>query len=107
MDDIAKQLFTLELAVPRFYASILKLTSEKIAPLSFTLDIYLVFGCWLVSLIFIIVALLPKNYKVNINDHTDIRDSFYTIAKYKFNWIIISIAAFSAGLIFVLKDLMP
>ena len=105
MDGIAKQLLTLELAIPGLYISAIRV-SDKLGKINPTCALYLAFSCWLLSLIFIIVALVPRAYTINPDDHTLIRDSFYKTARYKLNWIIASITAFASGLFFVLKDLI-
>lgn len=105
MDSIAKQMLTLELAIPGLYVSAIRV-SDKLGKINPTCALYLAFASWLLSLVFIIVALVPRAYSVNPDDHTAIRDSFYKTARYKLNWIIASIIAFASGLFFVLKDLI-
>lgn len=106
MDSVAKQLLTLELAIPGIYASVLKLVSSGEKPLSLSTDLYFVFACWLVSLICIIMAIIPRTYKADLNDKTAIRKSFFEAALYKFTWILASVATFVAGLFFAIKDLI-
>ena len=106
MDNIAKQIITLELAIPGLYASALKLGSGKHSTVSLSSDIYCAFAYWLIALICIVVALIPRRYKINIDDHTAIRDSFFKTARYKLAWIVASITTFAAGLFFILKDLI-
>ena len=106
MDDVAKQLLTLELAIPGIYVTVLKLISGKDEKLSISGDLYFVFVCWPASLVCIVIALLPRIYKVNVDDHTAIREYFFKTALYKFIWLAASTAIFVAGLFFVLKDLI-
>lgn len=110
MEDLAKQLLTLELAIPGIYISVIKLISgdnsgDK-SKFILSSELYYVFSFWLVSVICIIIALLPRPYKIkNSNDLTEIRQSFYQAARYKYLWILASLATFIIGLIFSLKDL--
>lgn len=106
MDSIAKQMLTLELAIPGLYVSALKLSNSKLGAASLSYDIYFAFAFWLLSLVCVVGALIPRKYKVNYDDHTAIRDSFFQTARYKLQWIIASISTFAAGLFFVLKDLI-
>ena len=107
MDSVARQLLTLELAIPGIYASVLKLTSGEDGTMTMTADLYYVFACWLVSLVCTLFAILPRSYQVDLHDKTAIRDFFHQAALYKFYWVIASVTAFVAGLIFAIKDLTP
>lgn len=106
MDGVAKQLLTLELAIPGLYVSILKLVGGKDSKLTLSDDIYLVFAFWLVALVCTVAALFPRHYTVDPNNHTQIRESFYRAASYKFIWLSASVAAFVCGLVFAVKDLV-
>lgn len=106
MNDVAKQLLTLELAIPGLYASVLKLTSGKDTTVVISNEIYFVFSCWIISLICIIAALFPRSYAIDPDNHTQLRNSFFTVALYKFGWIAASAATFVAGLGFVIWDLI-
>ena len=106
MDSVAKQLLTLELAIPGLYVSILKLVGGKDNTLTLSDDIYLVFAFWLMALICTVGALFPRHYTVDPNNHTQIRESFYRAASYKFIWLGASITAFVCGLIFAVKDIL-
>ena len=105
MDEVAKQLLTLELAIPGVYATALKLISGDKETLTLSSDLYFVFAFWLVSLICVVAALIPRAYKVDPNDHTALRESFFKAAFYKYKLILASVATFVGGLIFALKDL--
>ena len=105
MEEVAKQLLTLELAIPGIYATVLKLTSGDKGKLTLTSDLYFVFAFWLVSLICIIIALIPRAYKIDQNDISAQRDSFFKAAFSKYIWILASVITFVLGLGFALKDL--
>jgi len=96
MDSLAQRLLMIELAIPSLYVSLLKLNSAKI---SFNLFFALTFIFWLLAIIFIINALLPKTYhKVNRNSSADIEAFFDKAANYKRNHIFNSLFCFIAGL---------
>jgi len=109
MNELAKQLLTLELAIPGLFATVLKLLSGgnggDAGKLTLTSDLYSVFLFWLFSLAFSILALLPRAYKVDANDLTAIRQSFYKAASYKYFLILASIICFVIGILFAIKDL--
>lgn len=50
MDDLAKQLITLNLAIPGLYASVLKLVSGDAAQMTDTTSLTITFAAWLLSL---------------------------------------------------------
>lgn len=105
MEEVAKQLLTLELAIPGIYATVLKLTSGDKDKLTLTDNLYFVFSFWLVSLICILIALLPRAYRIDQNDITEQRNSFFKAALNKYIWILASIITFVLGIGFALKDL--
>lgn len=105
MDEIAKQLLTLELAIPGLYATVLKLISGDSGKLTLSSDLISVFLFWLLSLGCIVFALLPRAYKIDGNDLTAIRNSFYKAASNKYAFILASIITFVIGILFAIKDL--
>lgn len=106
INDVIKQLFTVELAVPGIYIAILKLNHDDKQAIVISDDLYYVFACWLVSFVCILIALIPRSYRVNPDDHTELRESFFRVALYKFTWLVASTTAFVAGLFFAVKDMM-
>lgn len=104
--DVIKQLFTVELAIPGIYITILKLNHDEKQAIVVSDELYFVFACWLVSLVCIIIALIPRSYRVNPDDHTALRESFFKVALYKFTWLIASTTAFITGLFFAIKDII-
>jgi len=63
LDDLAKQLLTLELAIPGIYATVLKLVTS--APLVVNLWLGLTFLFWFVALGLTFFSLFPVHYQVN------------------------------------------
>jgi hypothetical protein len=65
MDELAKQLITLELALPGLYATALKLVAGIKATLAASTWLYLAFGCWALALLLAIASLIPRDYRVD------------------------------------------
>jgi len=65
LDDIAKLLIMVELAVPGLYATALKLIEGDKASLAVTPAVYTTFFFWFAALALTLVALLPKSYQVD------------------------------------------
>ncbi len=66
MDELAKQLITLELAVPGAYVTALKLIHGEDTKLG-GIDpvLWFTFGCWLVALLLTLFSLLPRKWEVD------------------------------------------
>jgi len=105
MDALARQLLTLELAVPGLYAAVLKLLSSSgggvDGGLAASAALYLAFGCWLLAIVCTLVALFPKRYR---GDPNIVRGdgspeyAFNRAAKYKYRWLLAACCAFVLGL---------
>lgn len=87
MDDLAKQLITLNLAIPGLYASVLKLVSGDAAQMTDTTSLTITFAAWLLSLGLAFVSLLPQHYAVMANNLTHMQQYFYASAKRKY-WLV-------------------
>lgn len=66
LDELAKQLFTLELAIPGLYATALKLMQGDGATFSHPLG-WLPFVFWLLALMATMVGLFPLAYQVDLH----------------------------------------
>jgi len=65
LDRLSEKLLTLELAIPGVYAAAVKLARGENAAVTVNVAFYAAFACWLLALIFTLVALAPKYWKVN------------------------------------------
>ncbi|MGH8476604.1 MAG: hypothetical protein ACRER2_12670 [Methylococcales bacterium] len=110
MDNLAKSLLTVELAIPGFYASILKLVGCK-ESLALAWPVGIAFGCWLIALAATLYAVLPKAYEVDPeqirNSPTSIESFFYHSARHKWRFLLVSIVFFIAGIGALFWDAMP
>jgi len=109
MDTLARQLITIELAIPGLYATVLKLTQGDKATV--TVDNWLIFtfGCWFLALALTLLALFPRNWKVDPtiikSDPTgksramSLEDYFYKSARYKFWLLAAACLLFGAGIV--------
>lgn len=101
MDALARQLLTLELAVPGLYAAVLKLISSDGGQLIVGTALYLAFGCWLGAIVCTLVALFPKRYRGDANivrGDGSPEYAFNRAAKYKYRWLLAACCAFVIGL---------
>lgn len=87
MDDLAKQLITLNIAIPGLYAAILKFVSGEKAVVTDHLLLFITFGAWLLSLGLAFVSLFPERYEAAADSLADIQQYFYQSAKRKF-WLV-------------------
>ena len=65
LDELAKQLVTLTLAIPALFATILKLPSGESAGLSLHPFVVWAFLCWFVALLLSLASLMPRRWNVN------------------------------------------
>jgi hypothetical protein len=65
MDDLARQLIALELAVPGIYATALKLVAGDKGTISTGAWLYLAFACWALALALALVSLVPRKHPVD------------------------------------------
>ena len=105
LDELAKQLITLELAIPGLYAAVLKLVSGDSAKLHHSGPIVFAFVCWLLALGFTFASLLPEKYTVDVNSLSDIQDYFSQSAKRKLYCLIPSSVLCFFGICLVVLDI--
>ena len=108
LDALARQMITIELAIPGLYAAVLALLYGDKATVAPGLWIYVAFGCWFLSLIATFVALFPRTYNVDTaiqradpeagSDVLGIEDFFRELARYKYWWLVAAAVLFCAGL---------
>jgi hypothetical protein len=65
MDELARQLITLELAVPGLYATALKLVAGEKASVTPDVWLYLAFASWGLALALALFGLFPRKYPVD------------------------------------------
>ncbi|HHJ13231.1 MAG TPA: hypothetical protein ENJ79_02485 [Gammaproteobacteria bacterium] len=106
MDNVAKQLLTLELAIPGLYATALKLVSGKDGGVPVSGHLSWAFYAWLFSLVCVVIAITPRPYTVDLEDYASIRDFFARSARWKYAFILASVSAFVFGLIQLILDLV-
>ena len=108
VDKISERLFTLELAIPGLYATVLKLIGGDTATIKVNTAFYIAFGCWLLALLLTLSALTPKKWVVDptilkqdpgkLSEAFGIEDFFEKSANYKRVLVIVSSILFFAGI---------
>jgi hypothetical protein len=91
LDDLAKQLITLDLAIPGLYATILKFISGEKAAVDDPLLLLITFAAWLLALGLALVSLFPGRYRIDRDSISDIEEFFYHSAQRK--RVLLSIAS--------------
>ena len=67
MDELARQLIALELAVPGLYATVLKLVAGDKATIPADVWLYLAFACWGLALALALIGLVPRKHPVDMS----------------------------------------
>ncbi|MES9905401.1 MAG: hypothetical protein ABW168_22335 [Sedimenticola sp.] len=117
LDALARQLLTLELAIPGLYATVLKLIQGKEATLTGGFSLYMTFGCWLFALLLTLIGLFPRRYAVDpsIIRRTEpaeegqmmsVEAFFMESARYKYRLLGCAAAFFFAGVISAIWELL-
>ena len=109
LDSLARQLITLELAIPGLYATVLKLVSGSDVTIQAGWDTRLAFACWLIALGLTLWSLFPRNYTVDttvlrrdsLKPQADlgIQDFFEVSARYKRKLLTWACGLFFAGVV--------
>jgi hypothetical protein len=109
MDKLSERLLTLELAIPGLFATVVKLMRGDKAMIAVNPAFYVTFICWLLALVLTLVALTPKEWKVDptllrqnpqkYSEGIGIEDFFERSARYKRRLIAASSILFFAGII--------
>lgn len=87
LDELAKQLITLNIAIPGLYATVLKFISGDEATVQEPLTLLIIFGAWLLALGFAFTSLYPEAYKVDPDSPSDIEQYFHHSARRKLKWL--------------------
>ncbi len=109
MDKLGQLLITLELAIPGLYATVLKLMSGDKATLAISPALYVTFACWFFALLFTLISLIPRNWKVDPSiikqdrskqiAELGIEDFFHKTAQYKRRLLIVASLVFFVGVV--------
>lgn len=109
MDRLARQVITVELAVPGLYATVLKLTQGNEATVMAGFWFYATFLCWFLALALALIALIPRNWRVDptklksdpAGNSTEmgLQEFFHKSAQYKRRLLIPSILLFWIGIL--------
>ena len=94
LDDLAKRLITLEIAIPGMYAAALKLVSGGQATPGQPLLLLLALSAWLFALGMTLASLFPQRYAIDPDSLTEIQNYFSHSARRKL--IFLSIACVSS-----------
>ena len=84
LDDLAKQLITLSIAVPSLYAAVLKLTACDSAGMPRAEITFWAFSAWLLALGLSLASLLLRRYEIDPDNLTEIRNYFSHSARRKY-----------------------
>lgn len=108
MDELARQMVTVELAVPGLFAAVLALLRGQDATLPAGPLVVVTFGCWLLALVLTFVALFPRNYRVDptvlrrdpaaAGDTLGVEDFFRKSAEYKRRLLVAAAVVFWLGI---------
>lgn len=108
MDELARQMLTVELAVPGLYAAILALVHGDKATLPAGWPTAMAFGCWFAALLLTFVALFPRDYRIDTSilradpAATDgamgVEDFFRRATEYKKRWLLAAALVFWMGI---------
>jgi len=88
LDELAKQLITLQIAIPSIYAALLKLVSGEKATLSNVPLTVAAFALWLVALSLTLGSLVPIRRDVDTDSLTSIQNYFTQSARRKLCFLI-------------------
>jgi hypothetical protein len=99
MDNMGKQLLTLELGMVGIYATVLKLVAGSEATLHVDGSVVITFFLWLMAVISAVLAIFPEEYKVDSSKMDEIKDYFYTSARKKGKMLTLSVVLFFAGVL--------
>lgn len=99
MDNMGKQLLTLELGMVGIYATVLKLVAGSEATLHVDGSVVITFFLWLMAVISAVLAIFPEEYKVDSSKMDEIKDYFYTSARKKGKMLTLSVVLFFTGVL--------
>ncbi len=94
LDDLARQLITLTIAIPGLYAALLKLASGDKATLDNPLLLLSAFTAWLLALGLSLASLLPQRFDIDPDSLSEIQRYFSDSARHKLT--LLGFACFSS-----------
>ena len=95
MDNMGKQLLTLELGMVGIYATILKLTGNETVLGGWSIGIS--FFLWFMSLVATVLAIFPESYSIDKSRIDEIEKFFHNSAKRKAKMLTYSVFLFFTG----------
>lgn len=109
MDQLARDLIKLQLAIPGIYAAALKLIEGSDATVSSSPLLFAVVGCWGVSLLLTVISLIPRRWKVDTSkikaspdgaetEPFSLEGFFSKTAAYKRGFLLVSTMLFFVGI---------
>jgi hypothetical protein len=106
MDELARQVIALELAVPGIFATALKLVAGDKGTVATGIWLYLTFACWALALALALISLVPRRYPVDMsrlfadegNGALSIEGFFRHSALHKRRFLLPSCLLFFAGI---------
>lgn len=88
LDDLARQLITLNIAIPGLYATVLKFIHGEAFKVQEPIMLLITFGAWMLALGFAFTSLYPEHYQVDPDSPSDIETFFYHSARRKLRWLM-------------------
>jgi hypothetical protein len=109
LDDLAKELFKLELAIPGLYAAALRLLEGKAQGLP-AVTVWLAFAFWLTALGLTLWGLFPRRWRVQcdavdrppgetVSEPLTAGELFEAAARFKYRRLVAAAIAFFAGVV--------
>lgn len=98
MEEMAKLLISIELAIPGIYATVLKLIAGEKATMETGFALGLTFLLWFMALVLSFLAIFPQRYTVDKNNLKAIEDFYHRSAKHKAHFLIGSVVLFFGGI---------
>jgi hypothetical protein len=109
LDDLAKQLFTLELAIPGIYATVLKLVSGEKGVFVHSSFLYITLLLWFMAFATTLVSLFPRKYQVmqdvarrdtpSDSEKLSVEEFYISSAAYKYRALAVASLCFFGGVI--------
>ena len=105
LDDLAKQLITVQLAIPGIFATVLKAVAGDTAVLPVTIVVLLAYAAWFAGLLLTWASLMPKKNVVDRNSLTEINDYFAVNAKRKYDRLKCASISTFVGIVFAVLSI--
>lgn len=116
MDDLAKQLITIELAIPGMFATALALVRGLGGTVTLSASLLVAFGLWLASLVLTLFALVPRDWSVDPemlksdprgkSESRSIEEFFRDAARWKRWFLIPAIGCFCFAIAFSVRAIL-